>query len=411
MRLVFFFLFQIDSLKSQLEQDLKDQCAKKQTLSTMLDEKCEIIAHLEKQAIDCEQLEKHHNKEKIRMASEYELKTKEVAESLSVKVSELESVCQMHLGEILDLKNKLQTEEISKQKVIDELNFTRATHSEQQNQLKSHQEFQISEISKQYESKITELDALLIQKSQEMNELCKKASDEAEVLKKSSELATEQALQDQKNLFNDMLQQANLEKCQLEENLKERCLSEQRLSSALSEKCEMIVHLEKQALDSKNLEKHLTEEKNRIDSEYDLKIREITKNFSVKVSELESACQIHFGEILDLKNKLQTEEENKKKLQDEHSILILNHTEEQRQLLTHQESQLTHVSQQFESKIAELEALLVRKSLEFDELSKKTNTETEDLKTSAKLATEQALQEQKKRYTERLDQVDICTFS
>lgn len=199
----------------------------------------------------------------------------------------------------------------------------------------------------------------------------------------------------------------------MEENLKEKCLSEHSLSSALSEKCEIIAHLEKQAIDSRNLEIHHAEEKNRIVSEYELKIRDMTDHFSVKLSELESACQLHHGEILDLKKRLQSEEENKKKLQDECNLLILNHTEEQRQLLTHQESQIAEVSKQFESKIAELEASMVRKSQEFDELSKKTNIETEDLKTSAKLATEQALKEQKKRYTERLDQVGyffICYY-
>ncbi len=190
-----------------MEQDLKDKCTKEQTLSTAIAEKCEIIAHLEKKAIEYEQLEKHYTEEKARMTSEYELKTREVVEIFSVKVSELESVCQRHLGEIQDLKNELQTEERIKQELQEELQISKATYVEQQNQLILHQESQMSEISKQYESKITEMSALLVQKSHEFDELCKKTSNEAEVLKESSKLATEQALQDQENLFNDMLKQ------------------------------------------------------------------------------------------------------------------------------------------------------------------------------------------------------------
>jgi len=144
---------------------LKEKSQNEQMLLSALSEKCEIIATLEKTAIDCEQLREQHENEMKRLSLDYEQTLREVADKLKI------------------------------------------TYFEEQQQLLTKHKSQIDEMAKQFEAEKECLDNSLAKKVEEIAELSNRACRESEELKESSKLAKEQALQEQKKLFQEMIDQ------------------------------------------------------------------------------------------------------------------------------------------------------------------------------------------------------------
>ena len=144
---------------------MKEKSQNEQMLLSALSEKCEIIATLEKTAIDCEQLREQHENEMKRLSLDYEQTLREVADKLKI------------------------------------------TYFEEQQQLLTKHKSQIDEMAKQFEAEKECLTKSLAKKVEEIAELSNRARKEAEELKESSKLAMEQALQEQKKLFQEMIDQ------------------------------------------------------------------------------------------------------------------------------------------------------------------------------------------------------------
>ncbi len=152
-------------------------------------------------------------------------------------------------------------------------------------------------------------------------------------------------------------------KCDLEE----KCLSEESLSSELSKKCEIIASMEKNIINCEQLNNQHIQDIQRLSSEYELKIKEVTET------------------------------------------LKANQLEEKRHLLSQHESECLKMSKQFEAENANLNALLIKKSEELEEFFTKANIATEDIKESYKLTMEQALEDQKNCLQEQINQVRYKT--
>ena len=90
--------------------------------------------------------------------------------------------------------------------------------------------------------------------------------------------------------------------------------------------------------------------------------------------------------------------------------LKIKYFEEQQQLLTRHESQINQMTKQFEAEKEGLNNSLTKKGEEIAEVYNKASKEAEEQKKSSKLATEQALQEQKKLFQEMIDQVNYYVF-
>jgi len=183
------------------------------------------------------------------------------------------------------------------------------------------------------------------------------------------------------------------EKSKLEQALAEKYDQEASLKSTLAEKC-----------------KQHSEEMRRVALEHEQNIKEVTDKYSIKVSELESDNQKQSSNILHLNNLLTAAEEMKQKLEEECSNLTTKHAEEKRQMLSNHEYQIAQMSTQFKTEISELNASLVKKNEEIDNIYRTTSIEAKELKESCRLSTENALQEQQKAHQEMLDQVIIQYF-
>lgn len=151
-----------------MEHVLNEKSQNEQYLSSTLSEKCEIIAKMEKTAIECEQLNEQHQTEMKRLSLDYEQAIREVADQLKIK------------------------------------------YFEEQQQLLTNHQSQITQMSKQFEAEKECLNSSLVKKGEEIAELYNRARKEAEELRDSSKLASEQALQEQKKLFQERIYQVKL---------------------------------------------------------------------------------------------------------------------------------------------------------------------------------------------------------
>ncbi len=150
--------------------------------------------------------------------------------------------------------------------------------------------------------------------------------------------------------------------------MNEKYQTEQTLSSVLSNKCEIICDMEERTNTLEQLNEQLKQEMERLAIENEQKIRELTDKLTEK------------------------------------------YLEEHRQLNEQHTLQLTQKTQNFEAEIATLNALLLKKAEDFEELAKRSRIESEDLMESSKLAAEKALQDQKLMFEEMIDKVKkiIC---
>ena len=136
-----------------------------QSLLSDLSKKCEIIASLEKNTVNCDQLKEQHVQEMQRLSSEHEQNMKEVIETL--KTNQLE----------------------------------------EKRQLVSQHESECMQMSNHFETENANLNALLMKKSEELEEFFKKTNIATEDIKESFKLANEKALQDQKAWFQENIDQ------------------------------------------------------------------------------------------------------------------------------------------------------------------------------------------------------------
>ena len=139
-----------------------------ETLTSALSNKCEIIADMEQKAINLEKLNEELKQEVKRIEIENEQRIKEVTDKLTTNVLE------------------------------------------QQRQLNEQHNSQLYQMSTNFEAKVANLNSLLLKKGEECDELLRKSIIDSQNLKESSKFATEKALQDQKVLFEEMIEQVRL---------------------------------------------------------------------------------------------------------------------------------------------------------------------------------------------------------
>ncbi len=150
---------------------------------------------------------KQHSEELRRVALEHEQNIKEVTDKYSAKVSELESDNQKQSSNILHLNNLLNAAEEMKQKLEEECSNLTTKHAEEKKQMLSNHEYQIAQMSTQFKMEISDLNVSLVKKNEEIDNIYRKTSIEAEELKESCRLATENALQKQQKAHQEMLDQ------------------------------------------------------------------------------------------------------------------------------------------------------------------------------------------------------------
>ena len=179
---------QVLTEKSKLEQALVEKCDREARLTSTLAEKCE-----------------QHIEEMRRVASKHEQNIKEVTEQYSAKVSELESGNQTQASEILQLNSLLNRAEESKQKLEEECSILTTKYTEEKRQILADHEYHIAQMSTQFKMEISDLNASLMKKNEEIETIYRKVRIEAEELKESHRLATEHALQEQQRAHQDIL--------------------------------------------------------------------------------------------------------------------------------------------------------------------------------------------------------------
>ena len=139
-----------------------------ETLTSALSNKCEIIADMEQKAINLEKFIEQLKQEVKRIEIENEQRIKEVTDKLTTNVLE------------------------------------------QQRQLNEQHNSQLYQMSTNFEAKVANLNSLLLKKGEECDELLRKSIIDSQNLKESSKFSTDKALQDQKVLFEEMIEQVRL---------------------------------------------------------------------------------------------------------------------------------------------------------------------------------------------------------